>query len=169
MKTLLKTTYKLVLFVCLTVLTQIGGVVYLVSLLISKKWNKKLRFKTLFIFIGLYLFSTLLLIPVIAPIGVDPQGNSYNINADLVAGKVAEAVNAEKLMLLTNISGVQDKSGNVLTGLSTTQVDSLIADGTIQVLGLPHLVFFPALTFGLTLLAFTFIGDGLREVYAKDK
>lgn len=70
-------------------------------------------------------------IPVIAPIGVDAKGNSYNINADLVAGKVAEAVNAEKLMLLTNISGVQDKNGNVLTGLSTAQVDALIADGTI--------------------------------------
>ncbi|MEO9653946.1 acetylglutamate kinase [Marinomonas sp.] len=70
-------------------------------------------------------------IPVIAPIGVDDQGNAYNINADLVAGKVAEAVGAEKLMLLTNISGVQDKSGNVLTGLSTAQVDALIADGTI--------------------------------------
>ncbi|MCW4630795.1 MULTISPECIES: acetylglutamate kinase [Marinomonas] len=71
------------------------------------------------------------LIPVIAPIGVDDEGNSYNINADLVAGKVAEAVGAEKLMLLTNISGVQDKQGNVLTGLSTAQVDALIADGTI--------------------------------------
>lgn len=70
-------------------------------------------------------------IPVIAPIGVDNEGNAYNINADLVAGKVAEAVNAEKLMLLTNIAGVQDKAGNVLTGLSTTQVDNLIADGTI--------------------------------------
>jgi len=70
-------------------------------------------------------------IPVIAPIGVDANGNSYNINADLVAGKVAEAVNAEKLMLLTNIAGVQDKEGNVLTGLSTSQVDALIADGTI--------------------------------------
>lgn len=71
------------------------------------------------------------LIPVIAPIGVDAKGNSYNINADLVAGKVAEAVGAEKLMLLTNISGVQDKQGNVLTGLTTAQVDGLIADGTI--------------------------------------
>lgn len=71
------------------------------------------------------------LIPVIAPIGIDDEGNAYNINADLVAGKVAEAVNAEKLMLLTNISGVQDKKGNVLTGLSTAQVDNLIADGTI--------------------------------------
>lgn len=71
------------------------------------------------------------LIPVIAPIGIDDDGNAYNINADLVAGKVAEAVNAEKLMLLTNISGVQDKQGKVLTGLSTAQVDNLIADGTI--------------------------------------
>ncbi|TBR40948.1 acetylglutamate kinase [Marinomonas agarivorans] len=70
-------------------------------------------------------------IPVIAPIGVDQQGNSYNINADLVAGKVAEAVSAEKLMLLTNIAGVQNKAGEVLTGLSTTEVDNLIADGTI--------------------------------------
>ncbi|WP_191602014.1 acetylglutamate kinase [Marinomonas algicola] len=71
------------------------------------------------------------LIPVIAPIGVDSEGNSYNINADLVAGKVAEAVNAEKLILLTNIAGLQDKSGNVLTGLTTLEVDALIADGTI--------------------------------------
>ena len=79
----------------------------------------------------LKLFESSDLIPVIAPIGVDDQGNSYNINADLVAGKVAEAVGAEKLMLLTNISGVQDKQGNVLTGLTTAQVDALIADGTI--------------------------------------
>jgi len=70
-------------------------------------------------------------IPVIAPIGVDAQGNSYNINADLVAGKVAEVLNAEKLMLLTNVSGLQDKQGNVLTGMSTQQVDGLIEDGTI--------------------------------------
>ena len=70
-------------------------------------------------------------IPVIAPIGVGPQGESYNINADLVAGKVAEALGAEKLMLLTNIAGLMDKQGKVLTGLSTVQVDGLIADGTI--------------------------------------
>lgn len=70
-------------------------------------------------------------IPVIAPIGVDEKGVSYNINADLVAGKVAEVLQAEKLMLLTNVSGLQDKSGEVLTGLSTQQVDDLIADGTI--------------------------------------
>ena len=69
-------------------------------------------------------------IPVIAPIGVGPDGASYNINADLVAGKVAEVLKAEKLMLLTNIAGLMDKEGKVLTGLSTTQVDALIADGT---------------------------------------
>ena len=70
-------------------------------------------------------------IPVIAPIGVGPNGESYNINADLVAGKVAEALHAEKLMLLPNIAGLMDKQGNVLTGLNTAQVDELIADGTI--------------------------------------
>ena len=70
-------------------------------------------------------------IPVIAPIGVGDDGTSYNINADLVAGKVAEALGAEKLMLLTNIAGLMDKQGKVLTGLTTAQVDALIADGTI--------------------------------------
>ena len=70
-------------------------------------------------------------IPVIAPIGVGENGESYNINADLVAGKVAEALKAEKLMLLTNIAGLMDKQGKVLTGLATAQVDDLIADGTI--------------------------------------
>jgi len=70
-------------------------------------------------------------IPVIAPIGVGEDGMSYNINADIVAGKVAEELNAEKLILLTNIAGLQDKSGEVLTGLSTRQVNELIADGTI--------------------------------------
>jgi acetylglutamate kinase len=70
-------------------------------------------------------------IPVIAPIGVGKDGESYNINADTVAGKVAEALHAEKLMLLTNVEGLKDKSGKVLTGLSTQQVDALIADGTI--------------------------------------
>ncbi|MCC7516202.1 MAG: acetylglutamate kinase [Pseudomonadales bacterium] len=70
-------------------------------------------------------------IPVVAPVGVGDDGQSYNINADLVAGKVAEALGAEKLMLLTNVAGLQDKSGQVLTGLSTAQVDALIADGTI--------------------------------------
>ncbi len=70
-------------------------------------------------------------IPVIAPIGVGIDGESYNINADLVAGKVAEVMRAEKLILLTNISGLLDKEGNVLTGLTTAQVDALIEDGTI--------------------------------------
>lgn len=70
-------------------------------------------------------------IPVIAPIGVGDDGASYNINADLVAGKIAEVLNAEKLMLLTNVEGLKDKNDNILTGLSTTQVDDLIADGTI--------------------------------------
>ncbi|MEM8593991.1 MAG: acetylglutamate kinase [Pseudomonadota bacterium] len=70
-------------------------------------------------------------IPVIAPIGVDDQGTSYNINADLVAGHVAQALSAEKLILLTNIAGLQDKQGNVLTGLTPKQVDGLIDDGTI--------------------------------------
>lgn len=71
-------------------------------------------------------------IPVIAPIGVDRQGNSYNINADLVAGKLAEVLQAEKLMLLTNVAGLLDKGGDILTGLSTAEVDALIADGTIS-------------------------------------
>jgi acetylglutamate kinase len=71
------------------------------------------------------------IIPVIAPIGVGSDGASYNINADLVAGKVAEVMQAEKLILLTNIEGLMDKDGNILTGLTTHQVDELIADGTI--------------------------------------
>ncbi len=70
-------------------------------------------------------------IPVIAPIGVGVDGASYNINADLVAGKVAEVLQAEKLMLLTNVAGLQDQQGEVLTGLSTIRVDELIDDGTI--------------------------------------
>lgn len=71
-------------------------------------------------------------IPVIAPIGTGEDGSSYNINADLVAGKLAQLVQAEKLVLLTNIAGVQDKEGKVLTGLSTLEVDELIANGTIH-------------------------------------
>jgi len=70
-------------------------------------------------------------IPVIAPVGVGADGSAYNINADLVAGKIAEVLQAEKLMLLTNVAGLLDKQGQVLTGLSTQQVDDLIADGTI--------------------------------------
>ncbi|GJM12740.1 MAG: acetylglutamate kinase [Pseudohongiella sp.] len=71
-------------------------------------------------------------IPVIAPIGTDGDGASYNINADSVAGEIASVLGAEKLILLTNIAGVQDGDGNVLTGLSIKQVDKLIADKTIQ-------------------------------------
>jgi len=71
-------------------------------------------------------------IPVVAPIGVGSDGQSYNINADLVAGKIAEVTEAEKLMLLTNVAGLQDKNGEVLTGLTTSKVDELIADGTIH-------------------------------------
>lgn len=70
-------------------------------------------------------------IPVIAPIGVDKKGQSYNINADLVAGALAQALNAEKLMLLTNVAGLQDKEGNVLTGLTASKVEALVADETI--------------------------------------
>ena len=70
-------------------------------------------------------------IPVIAPIGVGEDGGTYNINADLVAGTLAQVMQAEKLMLLTNVAGLLDKQGQILTGLSTAQVDGLIADGTI--------------------------------------
>jgi acetylglutamate kinase len=72
------------------------------------------------------------IIPVIAPIGVGEDGETYNINADLVAGKLAEKLDAEKLILLTNVEGLTDKSGNLLTGLSSTEVDALITDGTIS-------------------------------------
>ena len=71
-------------------------------------------------------------IPVIAPIGSGEQGETYNINADLVAGKVAEVLKAEKLVLLTNIPGVLDKSGQLLTGLTAKRIDELFADGTIS-------------------------------------
>ncbi len=71
-------------------------------------------------------------IPVIAPIGVGEDGHSYNINADLVAGRVAEVLGAEKLILLTNTTGLLDKEGVLLTGLTAAEVDALIADGTIH-------------------------------------
>lgn len=71
-------------------------------------------------------------IPVIAPIGFGKKGESYNINADLVAGKVAEILRAEKLVVLTNTPGVLDKNGNLLTGLTARKVDELFADGTIS-------------------------------------
>ncbi len=70
-------------------------------------------------------------IPVIAPIGVGEDGHSYNINADLVAGKVAEVLKAEKLILLTNTAGILDKQQQLLTGLTLKDIDDLIADGTI--------------------------------------
>ncbi|MCK5876081.1 MAG: acetylglutamate kinase [Candidatus Marithrix sp.] len=71
-------------------------------------------------------------IPVIAPIGVGEDGQSYNINADTVAGKLAEVLQAEKLMLLTNTTGVLSKQGKLLTGLNANKVQSLIEDGTIN-------------------------------------
>jgi acetylglutamate kinase len=71
-------------------------------------------------------------IPVVAPIGVGENGESYNINADLVAGKLAEVLKAEKLMLLTNTAGVLDKGGQVVTGLVADEVNALIDDGTIS-------------------------------------
>jgi len=70
-------------------------------------------------------------IPVIAPIGVGDDGHSYNINADLVAGKVAEVLKAEKLLLLTNTAGILDKQEQLLTGLSIADIDNLVDDGTV--------------------------------------
>lgn len=71
-------------------------------------------------------------IPVIAPVGVDESGQSYNINADLVAGKMAEVLNAEKLIMLTNTAGLLNAEGEVLTGLSVEEVDNLIDKGVIH-------------------------------------
>jgi acetylglutamate kinase len=71
-------------------------------------------------------------IPVIAPIGVGEEGETYNINADVVAGKLAEVLKAEKLVLLTNTPGVLDKAGNLLTGITPRQIDELVADGTLS-------------------------------------
>jgi acetylglutamate kinase len=71
-------------------------------------------------------------VPVIAPIGVGRDGEAYNINADLVAGKLAETLRAEKLVLMTNTAGVLDKSGALLTGLSASAIERLFADGTIH-------------------------------------
>jgi acetylglutamate kinase len=78
------------------------------------------------------LLDTQDFIPVIAPVGVGEDGQSYNINADLVAGRLAETLKAEKLILLTNTTGVLDKDGKLLTGLTASRVDELIADGTIS-------------------------------------
>lgn len=71
-------------------------------------------------------------IPIIAPVAGGPDGQTYNINADLVAGKLAEVLQAEKLILLTNVSGLLDADGKTLTGLSTEQVQELITSGVIH-------------------------------------
>ncbi|MCX8145450.1 MAG: acetylglutamate kinase [Azovibrio sp.] len=71
-------------------------------------------------------------IPVIAPIGVGKDGETYNINADVVAGKIAEVLKAEKLVLLTNTPGVLDKAGNLLTGITPKEIDAMVADGTLS-------------------------------------
>ncbi len=78
-------------------------------------------------------------IPVIAPIGVGPDGETLNINADVVSGKLAEVLKAEKLVLLTNTPGVLDKSGKLLTGLTPSQIDALVADGTLSGCMLPKI------------------------------
>ena len=78
------------------------------------------------------LLQTREFIPVVAPVGVGADGESYNINADLVAGKLAEVLHAEKLILLTNTPGVLDKEGRLLTGLTPKEVDALFADGTLH-------------------------------------
>ncbi|UCD68041.1 MAG: acetylglutamate kinase [Betaproteobacteria bacterium] len=71
-------------------------------------------------------------IPVVAPIGVGPDGDAYNINADLVAGKLAVVLRSEKLILLTNTPGVLGKNGQLLTGLTPREVDALVEDGTLH-------------------------------------
>jgi acetylglutamate kinase len=71
-------------------------------------------------------------IPVVAPIGVGSNGEIYNINADVVAGKLAEILNAEKLILLTNTPGVLDKNGELLTGLTPKLIDEMVADGSLS-------------------------------------
>ena len=78
------------------------------------------------------LLDTGTFIPVIAPIGVGAEGETYNINADVVAGKIAEVLKAEKLVLLTNTPGVLDKSGKLLTGITPKQGDDMVADGTLS-------------------------------------
>jgi acetylglutamate kinase len=71
-------------------------------------------------------------IPVIAPIGVGSKGETYNINADVVAGKIAEVLGAEKLVLLTNTPGVLNKAGELLTGVTPKEIDAMVADGTLS-------------------------------------
>lgn len=71
-------------------------------------------------------------IPIIAPIGVDKEGQTYNINADIVAGTLAQTLMAEKLVLMTNTAGVLDEAGDVMTGLSASEVDQLVKSGAIH-------------------------------------
>ncbi|MCX8018238.1 MAG: acetylglutamate kinase, partial [Rhodocyclaceae bacterium] len=71
-------------------------------------------------------------IPVIAPIGVGPAGETYNINADVVAGKIAEVLQAEKLVMMTNTPGVLDKQGKLLTGITPKDIDAMVEDGTLS-------------------------------------
>jgi acetylglutamate kinase len=71
-------------------------------------------------------------IPVVSPIGFGEDNESYNINADVVAGKLAEVLKAEKLIMLTNTPGVLDKAGNLLTDLSAREIDDMFADGTLS-------------------------------------
>ena len=85
------------------------------------------------------LLDTRDFIPVVAPIGVGENGEAFNINADLVAGKLAETLKAEKLILMTNTPGVLDKNGNLLTGLTESKIKALVADGTISGGMLPKL------------------------------
>jgi acetylglutamate kinase len=70
-------------------------------------------------------------VPVVAPIGYGEDGQAYNINADLVAGKLATVLNAEKLILMTNTAGILDKNEQLLTGVTPGDIDSLIEDGTV--------------------------------------
>ena len=71
-------------------------------------------------------------IPVVAPIGTGADGSTYNINADLVAGKLAEVLKAEKLVMMTNTPGVLDAKGKLLTGITPRQIDDMVADGTLS-------------------------------------
>lgn len=71
-------------------------------------------------------------IPVVAPIGIGAEGESYNINADLVAGKLAQVLHAEKLVMLTNTPGVLDEKGRLLTGVTPRQIDAMVADGSLS-------------------------------------
>jgi len=96
-------------------------------------------------------------IPVIAPVGVGPEGESYNINADLVAGRVAAALNAEKLILLTDINGVKDKNGTLLESLSVAELHHLIEQGDITGGMIPKVV-----------CCADALGDGVKKAHIID-